>query len=194
MSAGLVASAISGLAVAPWMPRIASWEIAPDDDVWGAHAEVDAETSGPAFRELHALADAVRSVVALDGRLASVTFTEADYEVPIRVWWLQPVERWIVPERCATCPTALGDPGVAFVRLGEPGEREAPVVCIPCRDLMHSEWVSTTCPAADRAEHHWWFSGPDNGWSCTTCRTVRTDPADPATMTRAPRVETGGAA
>lgn len=192
MSARTVAAAIEHLLGEPWMPRVSHWEIATTDDVWGAHAELDCETPGSAFRELHALADKVGSqLVEVSDSLTALDFEYDD--VSVRVWWLRPVLRWIVPETCATCPTKLGEPDVPFVRLGDGADRrEAPVICVPCRDVMHAAWVSTTCPAADRgAEHHWWFSGPDNGWACTACRTVRTDPADPATMTRAPRVEAG---
>jgi len=141
MTARLVVESIGALLGEPWMPRVSHWEIATTDEVWGAHAELDCETSGPAFRELHVLADTVSGEVADDGRLASVTF---DYDgVPVKVWWLRPVLRWIVPETCATCPTRLGDPDVKFVRLGDGGDRrEAPVICAPCRDRMWSAWLA----------------------------------------------------
>jgi hypothetical protein len=72
-------------------------------------------------------------------------------EVPVRVWWLAPIERWVVPETCATCPTKLGDPDVRFVRLGE-GDREAPVICVPCRDRMQREWVGRLAESLAAAE------------------------------------------
>jgi hypothetical protein len=141
VSASTVAVVIGALAAEPWMPRISHWEIATTDEVWGAHAELDCKTSGPAFRELHALADKVGSAVtAVSGNLSAVDFVHDD--VPVRVWWLRPGVRWIVPETCATCPTKLsGEPGARFVRLGE-GDREAPVICVPCRDRMQREFVA----------------------------------------------------
>ena len=191
MSAALVAAAITALNADPWVPPISHWEIATTDGLWGAHGEVGAANEDDAYAFLRTVAETHRVDLADDGRTVTVDF-EYD-EVPVRFWWLRPIARWIVPERCATCPTALGDPGVAFVRLGE-GDREAPVICVPCRDAMHTRWVSTTCPAdGERADHHWWFSLPDNGWKCTTCSTVRTDVNDPATTTRQARVEAGGA-
>lgn len=140
MTARLVAESIGALLGEPWMPRVSHWEIATTDDVWGAHAELDADTSGPAFRELHALADTVGSAVTeVSDNLTAVDFQYDN--VPVRVWWLRPVLRWIVPETCATCPTALGGTGVRFVRLGD-GGREAPVICAPCRDRMHTAWIT----------------------------------------------------
>lgn len=146
MSAAAVAAVIGALADEPWMPRVSHWEIATTDEVWGAHAELDCETSGPAFRELHALADRVGSEVSV----VSDNLTAIDFvydEVPVRVWWLRPALRWVVPESCATCPTKLsGEPGARFVRLGE-GDREAPVICVPCRDRMQAEFVAAGHPA-----------------------------------------------
>lgn len=187
MSALTVAAAITALDGAAWVPPIASWEIATADDVWGAHAEIDTKHEGEAYTHFRRVAEVFGTDLADDGRLVTVSF-ERD-GVPFRFWWMRPVLRWAVPERCATCPTELGSPEVQFVRLGDP---DGAVICIPCRDLMHAQWATTTCPAtADLDDHHWWFSGPDDGWQCTACKTVRTDPADLATMTRAPRVEAG---
>jgi hypothetical protein len=140
VTARLVAAAIERLLSEPWMPRVSHWEIATTDGMWGAHAELDVASEAPAYQLLRRLADAVESKLADDGRLITVKFTEADYNVPVRVWWLRPVLRWVVPETCATCPTALCDPGVPFVRLGE--GREAPVICVPCRDGMHAAWLA----------------------------------------------------
>jgi hypothetical protein len=89
VSASTVAVVIGALAAEPWMPRISHWEIATTDEVWGAHAELDCKTSGPAFRELHALADKVGSeVTAVSDSLSAVDFVHDD--VPVRVWWLRP--------------------------------------------------------------------------------------------------------
>jgi hypothetical protein len=158
VNASTVAAVISVLAAEPWMPRVSHWEIATTDETWGAHAELDCKTSGPAFRELHALAERVDSKVAeISDSLTAVDFVHD--EVPVRVWWLRPALRWIVPETCATCPTKLsGEPGARFVRLGE-GDREAPVICVPCRDRMQAEFVAAARedvpvrrPEADRLQ------------------------------------------
>jgi len=91
------------------------------------------------------------------------------------------VERWVVPERCATCPTLLADVGNQFVRLGGHG---APVICVPCRDRMHERWIVTACPVPEAGDHNWWYSLPHKGWQCTECRMVRMDPSDSKTMVR----------
>ncbi|WP_086710276.1 hypothetical protein [Streptomyces antimycoticus] len=137
MSAFTVAAVVASLDGADWLPPTAHWEIATTDGVWGAHCEIAAGTEAEASRILRAIAEARGSEVADDSRLVTVDFVYD--EVPVRAWWLRPVKRWLVPEQCATCPTKLGGPGVSFVRLG--AGREAPVVCVPCRDRMHRRWV-----------------------------------------------------
>lgn len=165
-----------------WLPEVRSWELAQDGDDWVLSGELAADISVDTItRALERGADDLLLAVADDGRRITAAFTWQATRV--QLWHLRPVLRWIVPERCATCPTELGAPDVPFVTLGE--GLDAPVVCIPCRDRMHTDWVVHTCPATvGRTEHHWWFSLPDGGWRCTPCRTVRTDINDPATTVR----------
>lgn len=137
MSAFTVAAAIAALDGADWLPCTLNWEIAATDGVWSAHCEIAADTVSEAYRLLCGIASAHDSKVGDDSRLLTVDFTYDD--VPVRAWWLRPVKRWDVPERCATCPTKLGDPAASFVRLGVGSE--APVICVPCRDRMQSRWV-----------------------------------------------------
>lgn len=141
MSAPAVAEVIGLIHDAMWLPRIASWEIAETDGVWGAHGELAGDGSVTAVMALTKLASEVGAeVTETSSRLMVVDFTHQ--EVPVRVWWLKPLLRWILPETCATCPTKLGAPEVRFVRLGE-GGREAPVICVPCRDRMQAQWIAT---------------------------------------------------
>ena len=179
------ASALASLLADPpsWLPPVNHWEVAEDTDSWILSGQLAGEMpEAPAFRLLAPLMEIAETPHSDDGRLVKVPFTWEG--VAVQVWYLRPIERWIVPERCVTCPTELGAPDVSFVRLGE--GREASVVCVPCRDRMHAEWVSTICPASeDRKEHNWWFSLPDDGWRCTVCKAVRKDASDPATAVRA---------
>ncbi|MBW5420241.1 hypothetical protein GKQ77_01480 [Streptomyces sp. BG9H] len=185
MSALTVAAALDALLTETpsWLPDVRSWEIAEDGGNWVLSGGL-ADDLGEA-KAAHALglvAGEHGADVSDDGRRMAVPFVWHDTRV--QLWYFRPVLRWVVPERCATCPTKLGPPDVRFVKLGE--ERGAAVVCIPCRDRMHAVWVADTCPVSeDRAEHHWWFSLPDDGWKCTVCRSVRRDPSDPATTVRA---------
>ncbi|MBL1100096.1 hypothetical protein [Streptomyces coffeae] len=137
MNVFTVAAAIAALDGADWLPPTAHWEIATTDGVWGAHAEINAQSEAQAYRLMEPLAVLHASKLADDGRSITVDF--ALDEVPFRFWWLRPVKRYVVPEQCATCPTKLGAPGVAFVRLG--AGRETPVICVPCRDRMHRRWT-----------------------------------------------------
>ncbi|MET7933434.1 hypothetical protein [Streptomyces sp. NPDC005322] len=139
MSAFTVAAAIAALDGADWLPNITHWEIATTDGVWGAHAEIDVQSEAQAYRLMEPLAELHASKLADDGRLIAVDF--AVDEVSFRFWWLRPIERYIVPEQCATCPTKLGEPEVSFVRLGVGSD--APVICLACRDLMHERWIAT---------------------------------------------------
>lgn len=195
MNASHFAAALAALLddAPAWLPPVDHWEIGQEKDgTWIVQGQLAGDLSEDAAYK--ALVPVVQdSGQALDdnGRLIYARFRHS--EVPMAVWYLRPVLRWVVPERCATCPTELGVPEVKFVRLGD-GTRQAPVICLPCRERMHATWVASTCSAdEDRGEHHWWFSLPDDGWKCTQCATVRTDPRDMATTTRAARVP-GGAA
>lgn len=137
MSAALVAAAITSLNADPWVPPISHWEIATTDGRWGAHGEIGATNEGDAYAFLRNVAETHRVELADDGRSVTVDF-EYD-EVPVRFWWLRPIVRWVVPERCATCPTKLGAPDVQFVRLVGP---DGAVICVPCRDAMQLHWVA----------------------------------------------------
>ncbi|MEV7491465.1 hypothetical protein AB0O08_11995 [Streptomyces anulatus] len=176
-----------------WLPPVDHWEVAREKDgTWIVQGQLSADgdtlTESAAYKALVPIVEQSGQALDDDGRLVSARFRHLD--VPMSVWYLRPVLRWVVPEHCATCPTELGSPDVKFVRLGD-GTRTAPVICLPCRDLMQAAWVTRICPAAAWDDHHWWFSLPDDGWKCTYCATVRTDPRDASTTTRAPRVEGG---
>lgn len=139
MNAFTVAATITALDGADWLPPTLNWEIATTDGVWGAHCEIAADTVSEAYRLLCSIASAHGSEVGDDSRLLTVDFEHQG--TPVRAWWLRPIQRWVTPEHCATCPTKLGDPAVSFVRLGV--GPEAPVICVPCRDLMHARWMAT---------------------------------------------------
>lgn len=141
MSAREVAEVIGRIDGAMWLPLISHWEIAETDGGWGAHGELAADGSVSAVMALTKLASEVGSELANKGQLYTVDF--AHQEVPVRVWWLRPYPLWVTPESCATCPTKLAGTGVPFVRLGEPGDRSAPVICTGCRDRMHREFVAS---------------------------------------------------
>ena len=140
MTALTATYALASLLDAPpvWLPPISHYEIATTDGTWGAHAELAADTESEAYKLARAITEAHGVELHDDGRtiLVDVELTG----VAFRFWWLRPVLRWHVPEQCATCPTKLGAPDVRFVRLGE-GDREAPVICVPCRDRMQAAWV-----------------------------------------------------
>lgn len=103
MSAAEVARLIGRIHDAMWLPRIASWEIAQTDGVWGAHGELIADGSVAAVIALTKLASEVGGELADEGRLFTVDFTQR--QVPVRVWWLRPV----VPVVHATAPVLLTD-------------------------------------------------------------------------------------
>ncbi|MET7321467.1 hypothetical protein [Streptomyces sp. NPDC005549] len=134
-----VAAALASLLdTAPsWLPQVDHWEIAEDTDTWILSGQLAGDMSETAaFRLLAPVIERAPSAHSDDGSLVKVPF-EWD-GVAGQVWYLRPVERYIVPERCASCPTLLADAGNQFVRLGGPG---APVICVPCRDRMHEAWV-----------------------------------------------------
>jgi hypothetical protein len=104
VSARGVAEVIGRIDGAMWLPRIASWEIAQTDNVWGAHGELNASGVVPAVMALTKLATEVGSELTdATARLMVVDFVHQ--EVPVRVWWLRPV----VPVAHATAPVLLED-------------------------------------------------------------------------------------
>jgi len=120
-----------------WLPQVDHWEIAEDTDTWVMSGQLAGDPrEAEAFRLLAPMMERATVAHSDDGRLVTVPF-EWD-GVPGQVWYLRPVERYIVPERCATCPTPLAGAGTQFVRLGSRG---APVICVPCRDRMYEAWV-----------------------------------------------------
>lgn len=134
-----VATALASLldSAPSWLPSVDHWEIAEDTDTWILSGQLAGDLrEAEAFRLLAPMMERATTTHSDDGRLVTVPF-EWD-GVAGQVWYLRPVERYIVPERCATCPTLLADTGTAFVRLGGRG---APVICVPCRDRMHEAWV-----------------------------------------------------
>lgn len=141
-SSAIAAAALAELLTAPpaWLPPVDHWEIAEVDGGWLLSASLRGADDFPERRRFHMIEQiAAASGVPVDddGRLVKAWF--AVDGVAAQVWYLRPVERWVVPEQCATCPTELGSPGVAFVRLGK--GRDAPVVCVACRDRMHAAWI-----------------------------------------------------
>ncbi|GHA95120.1 hypothetical protein GCM10010330_56590 [Streptomyces tendae] len=134
----IAAALASLLDTAPsWLPQVDHWEIAEDTDTWILSGQLAGDPrEAEAFGLLAPVIERAPSAHSDDGRLVKVPF-EWD-GVPGQVWYLRPVERYVVPERCATCPTLLADAGNQFVRLGGRG---APVICVPCRDRMHEAWV-----------------------------------------------------
>ncbi|MGV9816644.1 hypothetical protein ACWDTQ_32615 [Streptomyces cellulosae] len=140
------AATLGTLLAAPWMPPIRHSEVAETDGTWGVHLELDTDSTIDAVRHLQRLAAEVGSdFTNTSERLLSVDFT-AGYGVPVRIWYLKPVTRWIVPDQCATCPTSLAD--TLHVRLVPDGAtddeaRTAPVICVACRDRMYATWPTT---------------------------------------------------
>ncbi|MFJ6061657.1 hypothetical protein ACIQHU_01315 [Streptomyces tendae] len=135
-----VAAALASLldAAPSWLPQVDHWEIAEDTDTWILSGQLAGELSETAaFQLLAPVMERATSAHSDDGSLVKVPF-EWD-GVAGQVWYLRPVTRWVVPERCASCPTLLADAGNQFVRLG--GGPGAPVICVPCRDRMHEAWV-----------------------------------------------------
>ncbi|MBZ6250514.1 hypothetical protein KVH27_19300 [Streptomyces olivaceus] len=135
----VAATLASLLDAAPsWLPLVDHWEIAEDTDTWTLSGQLAGDPSEvEAFRLLAPVMERASAAHSDDGRLVKVPF-EWD-GVLGQVWYLRPVKRWVVPERCASCPTLLADVGAQFVRLGAgPG---VPVICVPCRDRMHEGWV-----------------------------------------------------
>lgn len=142
-TAAIAAAAFADLtAVAPdWLPPVDHWETSRADGSWQIDGQVVAETEAEAHRLLTAVTAAAYGA-ALDDDGRTIRARLQWRGTPVSLWWLRPIQRWIVPETCATCPTKLGPPDVAFVRLG-PGQ-DAPVICVPCRDRMHAAWAAGT--------------------------------------------------
>lgn len=144
MNASTAAAALAALLddAPAWLPPVDHWEVAQDDGRWIVQGQLatEGDTLGEAaaYRLLGSIVEQSGQQLADDGRLIRAEF--AHFGFPMSVWYLRPVLRWIVPEQCATCPTKLGAPDVQFVRLGK-GDRQAPVICVPCRDRMQAGWV-----------------------------------------------------
>ncbi|MYT56914.1 hypothetical protein GTW29_09275 [Streptomyces sp. SID7834] len=144
MNASTAAAALAALAddAPAWLPPVDHWEIAREGEHWIVSGQLCTEGGtlgeGSAYRLLGPIVEQSGRQLVDDGRQITAVFEH--FGVPVSVWYLRPVLRWLVPEQCATCPTKLGSPEVAFVRLGA-GDREAPVICVPCRDRMHASWV-----------------------------------------------------
>lgn len=144
-SAAAAATALAELLTSPpaWLPPVNQWELAEDDREWSLSASLRGGDDLGESRRRHLIeriAAASGLPVEDDGRIVKGRFVVDG--VQASVWYLRPFKRWVTPERCATCPTKLGDPGVTFVRLGE-GDTEAPVICVPCRDRMQAAWVKS---------------------------------------------------
>lgn len=198
MNASTAAAALAALTDngPAWLPPVDHWEIARIDGRWIVSGQLatNGDTLGEAaaHRLLNPIVEQSGQQLFDDGQLIRASFVHLN--VQCDVWYLRSGRPWVTPARCETCPTALAGTGTSFVRLGA-GDRDAPVICVPCRDRMQAEWVSRTCPShEDRGDHHWWYSLPDGGWKCTWCDSVRTDANDPSTETRAPRIPADGAA
>jgi hypothetical protein len=151
-SSAAAAAALAELLTAPpaWLPPVDHWEIAEDNGAWLLSASLrGADDLGESrrFHLIKQIAAASELPVDDDGRIVKARFVVDG--VQAQVWYLRPVERWVVPEQCATCPTELGAPDVSFVRLGE--GRDAPVVCAVCRDRMHAAWIKRAAAAGDVA-------------------------------------------
>ncbi|MFF1498664.1 hypothetical protein ACFVZR_02000 [Streptomyces sp. NPDC058316] len=142
MSASTAAAALASLLdYSPaWLPDVNHWEVAQDGGRWIVQGQLAGDPGeSAAIKALRPVVEQSGQELADDGRLITAGF-EVD-GVPCMVWSLRPVLRWAVPETCATCPTELA-PDVRFVWLGE-GGREAPVLCVPCRDRMQASWVAS---------------------------------------------------
>lgn len=144
MNASTAAAALAALLddAPAWLPPVDHWEVAQDGDRWIVQGQLATDDNtlgeGAAYRLLGSIVEQTGQQLTDDGRLIRAEFTHFGF--PMNVWYLRPILRWIVPEQCATCPTKLGAPDVRFVRLGE-GDRQAPVICVPCRDRMQASWV-----------------------------------------------------
>ncbi|MET8475380.1 hypothetical protein ABZY90_19810 [Streptomyces sp. NPDC006422] len=141
MSALNAAAALGALlAEAPeWLPAVTSWEIAEDGDSWILCGSLpDSFGEGRAAKVFGLVAGEHGVEVDDDGRTMKVLLTREDTRM--QLYYFRPITGWVVPERCATCPTELGAPDVKFVRLGE--GPDAPVICVACRDRMHAAWTT----------------------------------------------------
>ncbi|MFJ4837122.1 hypothetical protein [Streptomyces sp. NPDC088746] len=145
MSASTAASALAALTddAPSWLPPVDHWEIALVDGRWIVSGQLNSNRDtlgeGGAYRLLGPIAEQSGQQLADDGQLIRASFVH--FNVQCDVWFLRSGRAWTVPAQCATCPTELAGTGTSYVRLGE-GDREAPVICVPCRDRMQTEWVA----------------------------------------------------
>ncbi|PBC72220.1 hypothetical protein BX265_5004 [Streptomyces sp. TLI_235] len=156
ISAHTAASALLDLLdTAPsWLPQVTSWELFQEAD--GSHGlngglpDADHMTGG--YEQLQRVAVLLNGAAFQDD--GSHYWARFRWDgVPFGLYQFRPVTRWIVPATCATCPAPLsGAPDAKFVRLGDgPEGREAPVICVPCRDAMHRRWLTDNRPDAPTA-------------------------------------------
>ncbi|MGA5489606.1 hypothetical protein ACPCK1_17840 [Streptomyces pseudogriseolus] len=146
------AAALAELLMTPpaWLPPVDNWEMSEDDGAWVLSASLrgaDVLDERRRYHLISRIAAGSKLPVEDDGRVVKARFVVDG--VQASVWYLRPFERWIVPETCATRPTELGAPDVSFVRLGE--GRDAPVVCVACRDRMHAAWIKRAAADCDVA-------------------------------------------
>jgi hypothetical protein len=139
--AARAAEALNNLTYIPptFLPPIVHWEIHQDEQGIQINGQLADETRNGS--DVLAAVAAAAPKGQLDNgsdRILRANFVWID--IPVSIWWMPPILRWIVPPACATCPTELGAPDVPFVRLGT--GQDAPVICIPCRDLMHQRWIT----------------------------------------------------
>ncbi|MFC8862699.1 hypothetical protein [[Kitasatospora] papulosa] len=150
MSASTAAAALAALTddAPSWLPPVDHWEIALVDGRWIVSGQLNSngDTLGAsgAYRLLGPIAEQSGQQLADDGQLIRASFVH--FNVQCDVWFLRSGRPWVTPDRCATCPTELAGTGTSYVRLGE-GDREAPVICVPCRDRMQAEWVANASAA-----------------------------------------------
>lgn len=131
-----------------WLPTVTSWELFQEAD--GGHSLngglPDADQMQGGYERLQWIAAAFDGGMFQDD--GSHYWARFQWDgVQFGLYQFRPVQRWIVPATCATCPAPLsGEPGAAFVRVGD--GRDAPVICVPCRDEMHRRWLTEHRPDA----------------------------------------------
>ncbi|MGY1548389.1 hypothetical protein [Streptomyces sp. MN6] len=138
------ADVLGSLLRSSWLPPVRHCEVAETDGTWGVHLELDPDaTSDPARTMQQFAADTGAALTDNGDRLLTADLFTVESDVPVRVWYLKPIARWIVPDQCATCPTPLAT--TSHVRLIPDGAtddeaRTAPVICVACRDRMYAAW------------------------------------------------------
>lgn len=137
------AKALASLTMCSGLPPLRHYEVALTDDSWSIHVEVDASTADDAARLMAKLAtDLDVDFHRTSDRVLTLDIVHDD--VPVRLWYLKPIERWSkVPESCATCPKPL-TAGVQHIRLASASgvEQDSVVICVACRDQMHQAWAA----------------------------------------------------